>query len=134
MSDSARWPSVSPSIDTEVTFLSGGQRQAIAVARAVFSDAKVILLDEPLAAMGVKESMVILDLIRELKRQGRTSVIMIAHNYAQIVDVCDRVIALQRGSITYDRAVGDQSLQELTELIASDYRGASAALHGDVEP
>ena len=66
--------------------------------------------------------MVILDLIRELKRRGGTSIIMIAHNFAQIIDVCDRVIALQRGSITYDRPVGSQSLQELTELIASDYR------------
>jgi simple sugar transport system ATP-binding protein len=111
-----------PSIDTDVALLSGGQRQAIAVARAVFSDAKVILLDEPLAAMGVKESLVILDLVRELKSRGRTSVIMIAHNFAQIVDVCDRVIALQRGVITYDRPVGDASLRELTELIASDYR------------
>ena len=90
-----------PSVDTDVALLSGGQRQAIAVARAVFSDAKVILLDEPLAAMGVKESLVILDLIRELKRRGGTSVIMIAHNFAQIVDVCDRVIALQHGAITY---------------------------------
>ena len=115
-----------PSIDTEVTFLSGGQRQAIAVARAVFSDAKVIFLDEPLAAMGVKESMVILDLIRELKRRGGTSIIMIAHNFAQIIDVCDRVIALQRGAITYDRPVGSQSLTELTELIASDYRAAES--------
>jgi simple sugar transport system ATP-binding protein len=112
-----------PSVDTEVTFLSGGQRQAIAVARAVFSNAKVILLDEPLAAMGVKESRVILDLVRELKRRGGTSVIMIAHNFAQIVDVCDRVIALQHGAITYDRPVSANSLQELTELIASDYRG-----------
>ena len=81
-----------PSVDTEVAFLSGGQRQAIAVARAVFSDAKVILLDEPLAAMGVKESTVIIDLILELKRRGGTSIIMIAHNFAQIVEVCDRVI------------------------------------------
>ena len=112
-----------PSIDTDVALLSGGQRQAIAVARAVFSDAKVILLDEPLAAMGAKESIVILDLIRELKRRGDVSVIMIAHNYAQIVDVCDRVIALQHGAITYDRPVTNNSLQELTELIASDYRG-----------
>jgi ABC-type sugar transport system ATPase subunit len=111
-----------PNVDTEVTFLSGGQRQAIAVARAVFSDAKVILLDEPLAAMGVKESMIILDLIRELKRRGDVSIIMIAHNFAQIVDVCDRVVALQHGRITYDRPVGANSLQELTELIASDYR------------
>ena len=111
-----------PSVDTDVAFLSGGQRQAIAVARAVFSDAKVILLDEPLAAMGVKESMVILDLIRQLKRRGGTSIIMIAHNFAQIVDVCDRVIALQHGRITYDRAISDTSVHELTELVASDYR------------
>ena len=94
-----------PSIDTDVALLSGGQRQAIAVARAVFSDARVILLDEPLAAMGAKESLVILDLIRELKRRGDVSIIMIAHNYAQIVDVCDRVNLLQHGRITYDRAV-----------------------------
>ena len=67
--------------------------------------------------------MVILDLIREIKRRGGTSIIMIAHNYAQIVDVCDRVVALQRGTVTYDRPVGASSLQELTELIASDYRG-----------
>jgi simple sugar transport system ATP-binding protein len=111
-----------PSVDTEVTFLSGGQRQAIAVARAVFSDAKVILLDEPLAAMGVKESMVILDLIGELKRRGDVSIILIAHNYAQVVDVCDRVNLLQHGRITFDRAIDDTSVHELTELVASDYR------------
>jgi ABC-type sugar transport system ATPase subunit len=111
-----------PSVDSDVALLSGGQRQAIAVARAVFSDAKVILLDEPLAAMGAKESVVILDLIRELKRRGDVSIIMIAHNYAQIVDVCDRVNLLQHGRITYDRVVGETSVGELTELVASDYR------------
>lgn len=111
-----------PSIDTDVVFLSGGQRQAIAVARAVFSDAKVILLDEPLAAMGAKESMVIIDLIRELKRRGDVSMIMIAHNYAQIVDVCDRVNLLQHGRITYDRPVGETSVHDLTELVAAEYR------------
>ena len=111
-----------PSVDADVALLSGGQRQAIAVARAVFSDAKVILLDEPLAAMGAKESLVILDLIRELKRRGDVSIIMIAHNYAQIVDVCDRVNLLQHGRITYDRAVGETSVNELIELVASEYR------------
>jgi simple sugar transport system ATP-binding protein len=111
-----------PSIEADVALLSGGQRQAIAVARAVFSDAKVILLDEPLAAMGAKESIVILDLIRELKRRGNVSMIMIAHNYAQIVDVCDRVNLLQHGRITYDRPVGETSVNELTELVASEYR------------
>ena len=111
-----------PSIEADVALLSGGQRQAIAVARAVFSDAKVILLDEPLAAMGAKESLVILDLIRELKRRGDVSIIMIAHNYAQIVDVCDRVNLLQHGRITYDRAVSETSVAELVELVASEYR------------
>ena len=111
-----------PSIEADVALLSGGQRQAIAVARAVYSDARVILLDEPLAAMGAKESLVILDLIRELKRRGDVSIIMIAHNYAQIVDVCDRVNLLQHGRITYDRAVSETSVNELTDLVASEYR------------
>jgi ABC-type sugar transport system ATPase subunit len=111
-----------PDLDAQVALMSGGQRQAIAVARAVYSDARVILLDEPLAAMGAKESLVILDLIRELKRRGDVSIIMIAHNYAQIVDVCDRVNLLQHGRITYDRAVSETSVNELTDLVASEYR------------
>ena len=75
------------SVDLEVASLSGGQRQAIAVARSVFSDAKVLLLDEPLAAMGVKEGAMILDLVRDLKEQG-ISIIIIAHNYGQVFPVC----------------------------------------------
>ena len=75
------------SVDLEVASLSGGQRQAIAVARSVFSDAKVLLLDEPLAAMGVKEGAPILDLVRDLKDKG-ISIIMIAHNYGQVFPVC----------------------------------------------
>jgi ABC-type sugar transport system ATPase subunit len=122
-----------PSVDTDVGFLSGGQRQAVAIARAVYSDAKVILLDEPLAAMGAKESLVILDLIRQLKRRADVSVIMIAHNYAQIVDVCDRVNLLQHGRITYDRAVDRTSVQELTELVSSDYRQRGTSQDGSVK-
>ena len=60
-----------PDVDAEVAQLSGGQRQSIAVARSVYSDAKIILLDEPLAAMGVKEGALILDLIRKLREPGR---------------------------------------------------------------
>ena len=75
------------SVDLEVASLSGGQRQAIAVARSVFSNAKVLLLDEPLAAMGVKEGAMILDLVRDLKEQG-ISIIIIAHNYGQVFPVC----------------------------------------------
>jgi simple sugar transport system ATP-binding protein len=111
-----------PTVNAEVAHLSGGQRQAIAVARAVQADADILLLDEPLAAMGAKEGAIILNLIQELKEQGDVSMIMIAHNYAQIVDVCDRVNLLQHGEITYDKPVSETSVHELTELVASEYR------------
>jgi simple sugar transport system ATP-binding protein len=113
-----------PSIDTEVAMLSGGQRQAIAVARAVYSDAKILLLDEPLAAMGAKEGAMILDLIQRLKDEGEVSIILIAHNYAHVFEVCDRVNVLQHGEITYDKPTGESSVEELTELMVSEYRKA----------
>jgi simple sugar transport system ATP-binding protein len=111
-----------PNVGSEVAKLSGGQRQAVAVARAVYSDAKVLLLDEPLAAMGAKEGVLILDLIRDLKARGDVSVIIIAHNYAQVLDVCDRVNLLQHGTITFDRPTAEVSLEELTELVVAEYR------------
>jgi ABC-type sugar transport system ATPase subunit len=110
-----------PSIDGLVASLSGGQRQAIAVARSAFSDARILLLDEPLAAMGAREGAVILDLVRRLKARGDVSIIFIAHNYAQIVAVCDRVNLLQHGMITFDRRTADTSIEELTNLVASEY-------------
>jgi ABC-type sugar transport system ATPase subunit len=113
-----------PDVTVEVAKLSGGQRQAIAVARSVYSDAKVLLLDEPLAAMGAKEGTMILDLIRDLKQRGTVSVIIIAHNYAQVLDVCDRVNLLQHGRITFDKLATDTSLDELTELVVAEYRNA----------
>ena len=111
-----------PSVDTEAAYLSGGQRQAIAIARAVYSDAKILLLDEPLAAMGAKESRIILDLMNELKKRADLSMVMIAHNFAQIIDVCDRVNLLQHGRITYDKNVADSSARDLTDLISAEYR------------
>jgi len=116
------------SVDLEVASLSGGQRQAIAVARSVYSDAKVLLLDEPLAAMGVKEGAAILDLVRGLKDKG-ISIIMIAHNYGQVLEVCDRVNLLQGGKITFDKYRQDTSLEELTEMVVSEYRKALEERH-----
>jgi len=113
-----------PSIDTEVARLSGGQRQAIAVARAVYSDAKMLLLDEPLAAMGAKEGALILDLIQRLKEERGIPMILIVHNYAQVFDVCDRVNLLRNGRIEYDKPVAESSVEELTELVVSEYRKA----------
>jgi simple sugar transport system ATP-binding protein len=119
-----------PSVDVEVAKLSGGQRQGIAVARSVYSDAKILLLDEPLAAMGVKEGAQILGLIRDLKERGEVSIIIIAHNYAQVIEVCDRVNLLQHGEITYDKPSADTSAEELTEIVVEEYRKALQARQG----
>jgi simple sugar transport system ATP-binding protein len=113
-----------PSVNAAVAMLSGGQRQAIAVARSVFSDCKVLLLDEPLAAMGVKEGAMILDLVRRLKDRGNMAIIIIAHNYGQVLDVCDRVNLLQNGRITLDKRSADTSVEELTEIVVAEYRKA----------
>ncbi|GAA1000507.1 ATP-binding cassette domain-containing protein [Acrocarpospora macrocephala] len=113
-----------PSVDVEVAKLSGGQRQAIAVARSVYSRSRILLLDEPLAAMGAKEGALILDLVRDLKARGEVSIVIIAHNYAQILDVCDRVNLLQHGTITFDKPTAETSLQELTDLVVAEYRKA----------
>jgi ABC-type sugar transport system ATPase subunit len=112
------------SVDVQVARLSGGQRQAIAVARAVYSNAKVLLLDEPLAAMGAKEAALILDLIRDLKRRGDVSIIVIAHNYGQVLEICDRVNLLQHGEITFDKPSAETSVQELNDIVIAEYRRA----------
>jgi ABC-type sugar transport system ATPase subunit len=113
-----------PSVDAEVAKLSGGQRQAIAVARAVTSNAKVLLLDEPLAAMGAKEGAMILELVKDLKQQGEVSIIMIMHNYGQALEVCDRINLLQHGEITFDKLANDTSVQELNDIVIEEYRRA----------
>ena len=113
-----------PSVESDVAALSGGQRQAIAVARAVYSDAKILLLDEPLAAMGAKEAAIILDQVRELKERGDVSVIIIAHNYGQALEICDRINLLQHGEITFDKPSAQTSVAELNEIVIAEYRRA----------
>jgi simple sugar transport system ATP-binding protein len=117
-----------PSVDVEIAKLSGGQRQAIAVARSVYANAKVLLLDEPTAAMGVKESTMILDLVRRLKEKGEVSIIIVAHNYAQIFDFCDRINLLQNGKITFDQRTKDTSVEQLTSLVVNEYRAARVSI------
>jgi simple sugar transport system ATP-binding protein len=112
------------SVDVPVARLSGGQRQAIAVARSVYSNPKILLLDEPLAAMGAKEAALILDMIRDLKNKGDVSVIIIAHNYGQVLEICDRINLLQHGEITFDKPAKDTSVQELNDIVIEEYRRA----------
>jgi simple sugar transport system ATP-binding protein len=122
-----------PRIDVAVARLSGGQRQAIAVARTVNSDADIILLDEPLAAMGAKEGAMILDLVARLKDEGRVSIIMILHNYVHVLQACDRVNMIQDGTITFDKPTAETSVEELTEIVVNEYRRARQATHEAAE-
>ena len=119
-----------PRIDVPVAKLSGGQRQAIAVARTVNSDADIILLDEPLAAMGAKEGAMILDLVARLRDEGRVSIIMIAHNYVHVLQSCDRVNLIQDGEITFDKPTADTSVEELNDIVVEEYRRARRAALG----
>jgi simple sugar transport system ATP-binding protein len=119
-----------PRIDVPVARLSGGQRQAIAVARTVNSDADIILLDEPLAAMGAKEGAMILDLVARLRKEGNVSIIMIAHNYVHVLESCDRVNLIQDGEITFDKPTAETSVEELNEIVVEEYRRARAAVGG----
>ena len=113
-----------PSIDVPAARLSGGQRQAIAVARTISGDADIILLDEPLAAMGAKEGAMILDLIARLKDEGNVSIIMILHNYVHVLAACDRVNLIQDGVIGLDKPTAETSVEELTEIVVEEYRRA----------
>jgi len=113
-----------PSIDVPVARLSGGQRQAIAVARTISGDADIILLDEPLAAMGAKEGAMILDVIGRLKAEGNVSIIMILHNYVHVLAACDRVNLIQEGVIGLDKPTAETSVEELTEIVVEEYRRA----------
>ncbi|HEY4452063.1 MAG TPA: ATP-binding cassette domain-containing protein [Solirubrobacteraceae bacterium] len=118
-----------PRIDVSVARLSGGQRQAIAVARTVNSDADIILLDEPLAAMGAKEGAMILDLVARLKAEGKVSIIMILHNYVHVLQACDRVSMIQDGAIALDKPTAETSVEELTEIVVNEYKRAREASH-----
>jgi simple sugar transport system ATP-binding protein len=111
-----------PSVELEVGALSGGQRQAIAVARAVYSKARILLLDEPLAAMGAREARLIIGLIERLRARGDIAIVMIAHNYAQTLEICDRVMLMQHGEITFESQAAATSAEELLEIVRREYR------------
>jgi simple sugar transport system ATP-binding protein len=111
-----------PNVEAQAEQLSGGQRQAVAVARAVRAATKILLLDEPLAAMGAREARLIIDLVKDLASSGRISIIVIDHNYAHLFELCDRINVMQGGRITLDQPVQETSLEQLTELMVSSYR------------
>jgi D-xylose transport system ATP-binding protein len=108
-----------PSTRTAVASLSGGQRQSVAVAKSILRQAKVVLLDEPTAALGVAQTRQVLNLIRRLREQG-LAVVVISHNLADVFEVVDRVIVLRLG-----RRVGTFDVKTTTpEQIVASITGA----------
>jgi D-xylose transport system ATP-binding protein len=85
-----------PSVRRPVSFLSGGQRQAVAVSRAVLWGSKVVLLDEPTAALGVEQTAMVLRLVRQLRERG-LAVVLISHNLSDVFRVADRIVVLRLG-------------------------------------
>jgi simple sugar transport system ATP-binding protein len=96
--------------------MSGGQRQAVAIARTRLSDARIVLMDEPTAAISVRQVAEVLELIRRLRDKG-ISVMLISHRMPDVFAVCDRVVVMRRGLKVADKAVDKTSPEEVTGLI-----------------
>jgi simple sugar transport system ATP-binding protein len=96
--------------------MSGGQRQAVAIARTRLTDPTIVLMDEPTAAISVRQVAEVLDLIRRLRDHG-IAVILISHRMPDVFAVSDRIVILRRGRLVADKRVGQSSPQEVTGLI-----------------
>jgi ABC-type sugar transport system ATPase subunit len=105
-----------PSLHAEVGELSGGQRQCVAIARATSQNARVLIMDEPTAALGVRESGKVLDVIARLKSSGR-GVVLITHNMHHVFSVADRILVLRRGEVAGVRRKPETSPDEVVSLI-----------------
>jgi ABC-type sugar transport system ATPase subunit len=125
------------SIDQRVDTLSGGQRQAIAVARSVFWGSKLVIMDEPTAALGVAQSSLVFNLMRKVRDSG-TAVVFISHNLPQVFDVSDRIVVMRRGqrvatldpkSASMDQAVSLMTGATLTHGVASSESPLRGNLH-----
>jgi len=104
------------SVDSTIGNLSGGERQGIAIGRAMHYNADLIVLDEPTAALGVAEVRKVVDFVRRIKSSGRACV-YIEHNLAHVHEVADRLVVLDRGTVVADLSPRDMSVFELTEYL-----------------
>ncbi|MER9237002.1 ATP-binding cassette domain-containing protein [Mesorhizobium sp. M0622] len=103
-------------LDAPVSNFSGGQRQAVAIGRAVYWDAQILIMDEPTAALGVPEQRKVISLIHQLKAQGR-GVVFISHNLLDIFAVSDRIIVLRRGVQAGERKISETNHDEVVKLM-----------------
>ncbi len=110
------------SVRQSVASLSGGQRQTVAIAKAVLWNSKVVLLDEPTAALGVAQTRQVLDLVRRLADQG-LGVLLISHNMVDVLEVADRITALYLGRVAADVPAADVNHSQVVELITAGRSG-----------
>ncbi|MFI5011443.1 MAG: ATP-binding cassette domain-containing protein [Hyphomicrobiales bacterium] len=103
--------------------MSGGQRQAVAIARTRLSDAKIVLMDEPTAAISVRQVAEVLELIRRLRDKG-IAVVLISHRMPDVFAVCERIIVMRRGTKVADKPISQSSPEEVTGLITGAIRTA----------
>ncbi len=116
-----------PPMDTWITDLSGGQRQAVAIARILRWKANLLVMDEPTAALGVKETRKVLDLIHNLRDAGMT-IIIISHNMDDIVAVTNRVVILKNGEKVLERITRDLSADSLAHLVMTGTGGGKGEI------
>jgi D-xylose transport system ATP-binding protein len=110
------------SVRQRVASLSGGQRQTVAIAKAVLWNSKVVILDEPTAALGVAQTRQVLDLVRRLADRG-LGVVLISHNMNDVIEVADRIDALYLGRIAAEVRTADTSVAQVIELITTGRSG-----------
>jgi len=110
------------SVRQTVSSLSGGQRQTVAIAKSVLWNSKVVLLDEPTAALGVAQTRQVIDLVRRLADQG-LGVVLISHNMSDVFAVADRICALYLGRVAADVAASEVSHAQVVELITAGRSG-----------
>ena len=118
-----------PNVNTQVASLSGGQRQIVAIARSLLGDPKLVLLDEPTAALGVAQTAQVLDLILKLKERG-LGVVVISHNLTDIFEVADRIVVLFLGRNAGDFIRTETTREEVVGAITSG-PGTPAGVGGD---
>lgn len=111
------------SVRQAVSSLSGGQRQTVAIAKSVLWNSKVVLLDEPTAALGVAQTRQVIDLVRRLAQQG-LGVVLISHNMVDVFEVADRICALYLGRVAADVKASDVSHGQVVELITAGRSGS----------
>lgn len=111
-----------PSINVSVKSMSGGQRQCLAIARALLWGRRIVILDEPTAALGVRETEQVLEVIRDLRKHD-VSVVVVSHNMQQLMSVADRITVMRLGRSIATRTVRDTQVSEIVALITGAIPG-----------